>query len=167
MENLEKYSETPQQLFEKAQQAVADNNRYQAATLFLDAAVKGHCEAQYRVGDCYYNGFGFTKNYEEAVKWYLAAATQGSAKAQFMLSECHHWGRGAEESDEKAVEWLRKSAEQGYAVAQDMLGWYYDGGENGLEKTISKPLSGTPWRQIRAMPKLSTISVFAITTVRE
>ena len=49
MENLEKYSETPQQLFEKAQQAVADNNRYQAATLFLDAAVKGHCEAQYRV----------------------------------------------------------------------------------------------------------------------
>ena len=76
MENLEKYSETPQQLFEKAQQAVADNNRYQAATLFLDAAVKGHCEAQYRVGDCYYNGFGFTKNYEEAVKWYLAAATQ-------------------------------------------------------------------------------------------
>ena len=52
------------------------------------AADQGNEEAQYKLGNCYYNGNGVDKNIEEAVKWYKLAAEQGHAKARNALDSC-------------------------------------------------------------------------------
>lgn len=46
------------------------------------AEQKGTAQEQNLVGNCYYNGYGVQRDYEEAVMWYLEAASQGYAAAQ-------------------------------------------------------------------------------------
>ena len=46
------------------------------------AAEQGDADAQCKLGLCYANGCGVSKNYAEAVKWYRLAAEQGDTGAQ-------------------------------------------------------------------------------------
>ncbi len=63
----------------------AMENPFLAARWFRKAAEHGHPEAQYQLGECYYEGFnvwGVEVDESEAVKWYLKAAEQGHIAAQ-------------------------------------------------------------------------------------
>lgn len=80
-------AQTPQKLFEKANEYYASQNYPKAVELFTKAAKQGHVKAQYNLGVCYENGEGVTRNREEAVKWYIKAAEQGYLNAAAALKE--------------------------------------------------------------------------------
>ena len=91
-------------------------------------AKTGDVESQYNYAECYYNGFGVTQDYEQAVYWFTKAAGQEHAAAQYLLSTCYFDGLGVERDIEHGFYWRIKSAEQGYAEAQFWLGilYYFD-----------------------------------------
>ena len=105
-----------------------ENKEYEKAVkVFSKLAEKGHAEAQFYLGLCYYNGEGVSQSYSDAVKWYSKSAEQGNADAQNNLGLCYYKGEGVPESYSDAMQWWSKSAEQGNADAQNYLGecYYY------------------------------------------
>ncbi len=95
---------------------------------FRKAAEKGNAEAQFKLGNCLYQGLGAEQDQAEAVKWFRKAAEQDLAKAQFNLGNSFYQGAGAELDYDEAFNWYRKAAEQGLAEAQYSLGiCFYQG----------------------------------------
>ena len=47
---------------------------------YYEAAMQGDAEAQYQLGNCYYNGDGVRKDFSAAADWYREAAEQGYRK---------------------------------------------------------------------------------------
>ena len=90
-------------------------------------ANRGDVDAQYNYGECYFNGFGLERDYEQAVHWFTKAAEQEHIIAQFRLGWCYFDGYGVEQNIEQGFFWTIKSAEQGYVEAQFWLGasYYY------------------------------------------
>ena len=106
-----------------------DNEQYdEAIQWFHKAAEQDYAEAQFDLGNCYYYGWGVTKDYTQAVAWYRKAAEQGHADAQCNLGVCYENGWGVTEDYTQAVAWYRKAAEQGIAEAQCRLGDCYFNG---------------------------------------
>jgi TPR repeat protein len=102
--------------------AVAKYHRY------FKLAKRGDVEAQFDLGEMYYNGEIVEKDFEKSFYWYSKAAEQGNAEAQYNLGIMYNNGRGVEKDFEKASQWYLKSAEQGYAPAQYNLSiMYYNG----------------------------------------
>jgi len=60
-----------------------------AVKCFQHAAEQGDAIAQNKLGNCYFDGEGVTKNFQEAVKWYRKAAEQGNANAQYNLGNSY------------------------------------------------------------------------------
>lgn len=71
-------------------------------------------EAQWKLGQCYFNGDGVEKNSDEAVKWFQKAADQGLVEAQYRLGLHYRVNEDYKES----AKWLKKAAKQGHANAQ-------------------------------------------------
>lgn len=82
------------------------------------AAEQGDIDAQYKLGNCYYNGNGVSEDKAEAVKWYRKAAEQGNAKAQCKLGWCYYYGEGVYKDKAEAIKWYRQAAEQGDSMAE-------------------------------------------------
>ena len=96
-----------------------------AVKCFQQAAEQGDPIAQYKLGVCYDNGEGVTKDPQEAVKWYRKAAEQGYARAQYNLGVCYDNGQGVTKDLQEAVKWYRKAAEQGKDQGQISMGDCY------------------------------------------
>ena len=64
-----------------------EKNHIEAVKWFNLAADNGHAEAQFMLGECYYNGYGVKQDYKEAAKWYELAAKQGHALAKHALEQ--------------------------------------------------------------------------------
>ncbi|OTG89725.1 tetratricopeptide repeat protein [Acinetobacter sp. ANC 3813] len=57
---------------------------------FLNAAVRGHREAQYKLGVAYLNGeFGLERNFSQAEAWLKKAAAQGHPLASNTLNQAY------------------------------------------------------------------------------
>lgn len=67
--------------------AGVEKNHIEAVKWFNLAADNGHAEAQFMLGECYYNGYGVKQDYKEAAKWYELAAKQGHALAKHALEQ--------------------------------------------------------------------------------
>ena len=121
---------------------VARDNQ-KAFELFLEAAEKGHFEAQIRVGLMYYNSYsGIGRNPAAALQWFQKAAETGDIGAQVLLAEMYRSGYGVA-SDKKAFELFLKAAEQGHAGAQQSIGWWvYHRGFAGVKKD---PAAALQW----------------------
>ena len=109
---------------------------------FIVAAEKGHADAEYMLGKCYFFGLGVTPDKTEAFEYFRKAAEQNNANAQYMLGVCYESGTGIDrdnaESDrlyQLAVKSFHKSAEKGDAEAQLLLGHCYEFGK-GTEEDI-------------------------------
>ncbi|KAK3261976.1 hypothetical protein CYMTET_29148 [Cymbomonas tetramitiformis] len=90
-----------------------------AASLYRKTAEKGHPLAQFRLGNCYYNGIGVTKDDKRAFRWTLAAAEQGNAEAQNYVGLSYTMGRGVAKNWVEAARWCLKAAEQGVPMAAE------------------------------------------------
>ena len=93
----------------------------EAVKWFRKAAKQNDPDAQYKLGECYFDGFGVTPKKAEAVKWFRKAAKQGSRKAQTKLGECYEHGWGVRRNLTAAQRWFKKAAEQGFEEAQAKL----------------------------------------------
>lgn len=107
---------------------------------YLLEAKKGNVDAQYKLGNCYYNGDGVVKNYIESVKWYYKAAEKGNVDAQYKLGNCYYYGNGVAKNYTEAVNWYHKAADTGKVDAQHKLGiCYYYG--NGVVKNYTEAVN--------------------------
>ena len=102
---------------------------YQKAyKLLKKAADAGNTDAQYQLGNCYYEGTGVEQNAETAVELYEKAADAGNVDALCQIGKCYFDGTGVEKNQEIAIELYEKAAEAGNAEAQYQFGnCYYEG----------------------------------------
>jgi TPR repeat protein len=86
----------------------------------LNSANKGDANAQWILGDLYFNKGGTPYYINESLRWYRMSAEQGDASRQYEL------GRQFIFRDENEyLKWINKSANQGFAKAENELGLYY------------------------------------------
>ena len=95
-------------------------------------SIREASEAEYNLGEKYFNGEGVSKNYKKAAECYRKAAEQGNARAQAKLGYMYQKGKGLPQDRTKATKWYRKAAEQGHAEAQFSLGDVYHFGLGGI-----------------------------------
>jgi len=74
--------------------------------------------AQFIMGEMYYNGLGVKKDHAEAAIWIRKAADQGLAEAQFVICHMYYYGFGVKEDPAEALIWCRKAALQGHIRAR-------------------------------------------------
>lgn len=87
----------------------------------LIRAQNGDCEAQYQLGDCYFNGDGIAKNDAEAFRWYESSAWGGSMWGKYNYGKCFRLGIGVEQDWERARREFRLSADMGNPWALQQL----------------------------------------------
>ena len=115
---------------------------------FKLAAVDGHTEAQYYLGEIYEGGVGVPIDYRQAFDWYWQAAKQEHAGAQARLALLYTNGFGLARSPEDSFYWYLRSAENGYPLAQFEVGLMYARGQ------------GTPVNKIEAYRWLTTAASY-------
>ena len=74
--------------------------------------------AQYLIGEMYYNGFGVKEDHAEAAIWFRKAAEQGHSEAQFVIGRMYYYGWGVKKDHAEAIIWFRKAAEKGHIRAK-------------------------------------------------
>jgi TPR repeat protein len=74
--------------------------------------------AQFIIGEMYYNGLGVKKDHAEAAIWIRKAADQGLAEAQFVICHMYYYGFGVKGDPAEALIWCRKAALQGHIRAR-------------------------------------------------
>ena len=108
----------------------------EALEWYKKAAEQGNVEAQYALGECYWEiwvEFGDPSMAIEAAKWWRKAAEQGNVEALFSLG----WYYFHEEKYTEASKWYRKAAEQGNVDAQFELGELFRLGK-GVKKNLNE-----------------------------
>ena len=106
-----------------------------AIDCFKQAAERGHCGAQFKLGLVFAYGDGVPQDHTEAAKWYRKAAEQGHAEAQWRLGQDYDHGHGVPQSLTEGARWHRMAAEQGSDYAQTILGYAYYYG-NGVSQDL-------------------------------
>jgi tetratricopeptide (TPR) repeat protein len=122
-----------QEQFQAGEQYYKNNDYPRALACYQKAAEQGHADAQYMLGNCYYEGKGAEKDYKRAFEWYKKSAEQGNAKAQNSTGFCYDEGNGTGQDYKLAFEWYTKSAAQGNVKAWNNLGVCYCQG-NGIKQ---------------------------------
>lgn len=91
-----------------------DNEPPDNVKKLIERAIQDDAEAQYKLGVCYANGDGLSKDTGESGKWYRLAAYQGHADAQVQLGFYYSvGGHGFPKDDFLAYKWFCISAQQG------------------------------------------------------
>ena len=73
--------------------------------------------AQNILGNCYLDGLGIEKSYDEAIKWFSKAAEHGNIKALNNIGYCYENGFGVEVDLYQAFSFYKKSALMGNEIA--------------------------------------------------
>lgn len=92
-------------------------------------ALQGDTEAQYKLGDRYYQGIGVERDFTESAQWFKKAANAGHVEAQFYLAWQYSTGSGVKRNLKKSFELYTKAAEQNHGHAQFYLAACYGKGE--------------------------------------
>ncbi|RHZ81896.1 hypothetical protein Glove_117g497 [Diversispora epigaea] len=100
---------------------------------YSELAKNGNADAQFNLGNCYFDGTGTMKDEEKAFQWFLKSAEGGSSDGQYNLGCCYQNGIGTTKDEEKAFRWYMKSAEGGNHTGQNNLGHYYLNGTGTIK----------------------------------
>jgi hypothetical protein len=84
---------------------------------YLKAAEEGSSEAQFMVGEKYFNGDEVPRDYIEAIKWYTLAANAGECDAQYRLGRIYYRGIGVPKQITEAYAWVNLAAAQAHPDA--------------------------------------------------
>lgn len=97
--------------------------QYDKAALhwITQAAMQGHEEAKYWLGQCYQEGIGTEVNYAKAFAIFSELALMGHPLAQFQIGKMYYEGKGIEQDDYLGKKWIMQAAEQGVEEANTML----------------------------------------------
>ena len=118
-----------------------DTKKYDEAIKGFESVEHLFKEARYRLGICYYNGFGVEKNYERAFKL-LVPEFQNLPEVTFILANYYFYGYGNIEKDlikagkfyEKSFDNANGNKEAGFKLIE--IGKSYIKGSDGLKKDI-------------------------------
>jgi TPR repeat protein len=91
------------------------------AAEWLRRAAEGDPDAQYFLGNLYYNGEGVPRRQDEAVRLWRQAAAQGHADSAFSLGEAYLHGTAVPVDLVEAEKWMRKATSQGHGEAGQAL----------------------------------------------
>ncbi|MEX0959351.1 MAG: tetratricopeptide repeat protein [Burkholderiales bacterium] len=78
----------------------------EAATLWLQAAERGHARAQNGLGVLYEEGLGVERDLREAARWFRESSENGYALAMHNLGLLYRDGNGVPRDDVEAHKWL-------------------------------------------------------------
>jgi TPR repeat protein len=93
---------------------------------YLLSAMQGNADAQYSIGQKYYQGScDRPMDWDLAFKWYRNAAEQGHTDAQHQLAYMYWYGHGVTKSEDNSIKMLRAASESGKAESQDSLAGHY------------------------------------------
>lgn len=107
-----------------------------AASLYRQAAERGHPHAQWRLGDMLATGEGVAEDEAEAVAWLSRAAAQDHAPAHVSLGLAYAEGRGVETDHAAAMRHYRRAAELGDAAGCFFVATLYALGQGVPEDRI-------------------------------
>jgi TPR repeat protein len=79
-----------------------------AMVLYNGLAEKEYTPAMVRIGQLYYDGLNFTRDYQVSLKWFLKAAEMGDAMGATYLSDMYANGRGVAKDPKLAAEWKKR-----------------------------------------------------------
>jgi len=138
--------------FQMGLELLADDSASKALAFkwFRKSAEQGHAEAQYSLGELYYDGTGVAKDEEKALDWFYASAEQDYTEAQRRLYNYWYYqntksGTGVlhqagiitsryrkdEQVDpDEEHYWLEVLANKGLSDAQRLLAYNYMKGQN-------------------------------------
>ncbi|WP_291317514.1 tetratricopeptide repeat protein [Desulfuromonas sp.] len=85
-------------------------------------ASAGDPDAQFQLGQAYYEGKVLLRDPTEAARWYEKAANSGHSEAQYRLGLLYSRGDGVVESYAQAAKWLFRAARQDHPEAQCRFG---------------------------------------------
>lgn len=103
----------------------------------LKLAEKGDAEAQYVLGEFYYDGINVKKDLDEAVKYFTESMKNGYIDSISALGVCYYYNNSMNLGIKKAVKLFLQAAEMNEPRAQMFLGMCYKDGI-GIEKNIKK-----------------------------
>ena len=96
----------------------------------MNRAEQGDANAQYDLGECYWNGTdGVTQDFRMAAYYYELAADQGHIEAIYSLGFCYANAKGVEQDPEWAEKLLIYAADHGSIPAARKLGEIYYWGD--------------------------------------
>ncbi len=108
----------------------SDNSQLARVTA---AAKRGDAQAQFQLGEYYYDRVELPPDYAAASLWFRRAAQQGHPAAQYALGKMLLNGQGALPDELEGAQWIRKAAQQGYAPAQNELGMMHSEGSGVMQ----------------------------------
>jgi TPR repeat protein len=79
----------------------------------FDRAMAGNAQAQYEMGERFYQGLGVEKDAATAAAWFELAAKQGLPSAQRLLAMMYFLGRGVPPDPAEAYKWICLAAQKG------------------------------------------------------
>jgi TPR repeat protein len=109
------------------------NDYAKALELLYESASLGYSNAQFKLADCYQNGYGMPTDIKKAIEWYQLSADQDHIDAQFNLATIYRLGDGIEKDYKQAYGLYWKAAQKGDAPSQYYLGRFLQKGL-GVEK---------------------------------
>ena len=93
----------------------------EALKCYESARCCGDRRAEYRLGGCYLNGRGVSKNMVMAAKLFEKGDAKGSSSCQYELGKLYELGEGVTKDMFKAVEYWKKAARKGHRDAMEKL----------------------------------------------
>lgn len=100
-----------------------DTELAQALEFCTGQAELGYAQAQYVLGNYWYEGVLTEPDFARALHWYEQASIQGHAQAQFRLGQMHAAGEGVAINRAQAYIILKMSAVNGSDDAYDATDW--------------------------------------------
>jgi TPR repeat protein len=93
-------------------------------------------EAEFSMGEVYYDGLGVPQNYIESLKWFRKAEKNGHPDAACRIGRFFRYGRGVAVSYNTARKWFLKGYKKGSKMATIDLGLLYRYGQ-GVRKNLN------------------------------
>ncbi|MBF0098192.1 MAG: sel1 repeat family protein [Magnetococcales bacterium] len=92
-------------------------------------AEQGSRQAQFRLGELYFEGKEVAIDYAQALYWWRKAAEQNDPRAQNGVGTLYDHGKGVKKDYREAARWFRLAANQGHLMARRNLGWMHEKGQ--------------------------------------
>src|SRR5882724_3392068 len=99
----------------------ATNSNQAIITAIGNAAKRGDADAQNNLGWIYLNGYGVSKNVDEAIKWLTKSAENGNLQAAGRLAAHYFFDMGEYKDIQEGIRWYRFGAERGDISDQTSL----------------------------------------------
>ena len=92
--------------------------------------------ANYYIAECYFNGNGIEKDYDQAYENYIKSAAYKHVDSIYKLGYCYEFALGTHKDEIQMISRYTQAAKSGHKMAQYRLGLCYKNG-NGVDVSIS------------------------------